>query len=100
VLETAEGNYLRPVWNFRRRSNYSEQSRDGFIRIEVGQTRRACRASRFVLPRNASFSRPAREKERERERERERGGGGGGRGVAEFRAVGLHQTGITHIRLA
>jgi len=73
VLETTKGNYLRPLWNFLRRCrNYSKLSRNGFIRIEVGQIRRACHVSPFVLSRNARKDMRERERERERERKRER----------------------------
>lgn len=98
VLETAEGNYLGPLRNFPRRcSNYSKRSRDGFIRIEVGQIRRACHASRSVLSRNA------REDMREREREKYRDWGGmhGGerqreREPTEFRTVWCRITSNWH----
>lgn len=87
-----KGNYLGAVWNFPRQLFEAESERI-HTHLEVGQTRRACHANRFVLSRNARFARGSRTWERDRERE------GGNLTAWVPSDAGLHQTGITHIRL-
>lgn len=106
VLETAEGNYLGPLWNFLRRcSNYSK-CRD----VETNSY--ASKLVRFVTRATqvASSSRETRARRMgQRERERYRKGKNRRRERERERAhwlsygpsdAGLHQTGITHIRFS